>query len=152
MNQFQERLQQYKYMQQSKEVSAAGYRSKIPDIKKSLDMVLYLSSKKDTKESIETNFELNDTLYTRAEIPPTSLVFLWLGADIMLEYPVDEAIGLLTEKLNTAKKNLQICEEDMQFLRENITTMEVNTARLYNWDVQKRKATQPNNKSKPIKA
>ncbi|CAJ0751835.1 14231_t:CDS:2, partial [Entrophospora sp. SA101] len=29
--------------------------------------------------------------------------------------------------------------EDLEFLREQITTMEVNTARVYNWDVKKRR-------------
>lgn len=57
----------------------------------------------------------------------------------MLEYKVEEAIELLQSKLDTAKESKKTCESDLAFLRENITTMEVNTARLYNWDVQKRR-------------
>jgi hypothetical protein len=30
-------------------------------------------------DAIETTFELNDTLYAKAEIPPTDEVYLWLG-------------------------------------------------------------------------
>ncbi len=30
-------------------------------------------------DPIETTFELNDTLYAKAEIPPTDEVYLWLG-------------------------------------------------------------------------
>lgn len=30
-------------------------------------------------EPIETTFELNDTLYAKAQIPPTEEVFIWLG-------------------------------------------------------------------------
>lgn len=56
----------------------------------------------------------------------------------MLEYPLDEAIELLAQKLADAKQNLDISQQDVEFLRENITTMEVNCARLYNWDVQRR--------------
>ena len=84
----------------------------------------------------------------------------------MLSYPIAEADELLTTRLATAKQNLTNCEEDLDFLREQITvsahisanehcplayrdetdnrqTMEVATARVYNWDVtMKRKEKQ----------
>lgn len=91
-------------------------------------------------EVIETTFELNDTLYARANVKPTEEVFIWLGvrhqtslpsficftnlanqANIMLSYPIDEAETLLGGKLSTAKSSLQNCEEDLDFLREQIT-------------------------------
>lgn len=53
----------------------------------------------------------------------------------MLSYPVEEAKTLLTGKLTAAKESLSNCEEDMDFLRQQITTLEVNTARLYNYEV-----------------
>jgi len=109
----------------------------------------------------------------------------------MLSYPIPEAEELLTNKLSAAQQSLSNCEEDMDFLREQVTvrtsspsspgshlsirstfalfalfsflllpspsrtfsngtakltcllpaqTMEVATARVYNWDIgQKRK-------------
>lgn len=39
----------------------------------------------------------------------------------MLSYPIDEAEELLTTRLATAKQNLVNCEEDLDFLREQIT-------------------------------
>lgn len=33
----------------------------------------------DEDEPIETTFELNDTLYSKAKIPPTNEVYIWLG-------------------------------------------------------------------------
>lgn len=80
----------------------------------------------------------------------------------MLSYPVAEAEELLEGKLGAAKESLENCEEDLDFLRQQITvspqqagetriacigtqangsqTLEVNTARMYNWEVaQKRK-------------
>ncbi len=74
----------------------------------------------------------------------------------MLSYPINEAEELLASKLSAAKQNLANCEEDLDFLREQITvrgheqylgsygeriklicekTMEVATARVYNWDI-----------------
>lgn len=57
----------------------------------------------------------------------------------MLEYKLDEAVELLNERLKKNQDQLNIVTEDLEFLKENITTMEVNTARLYNWDVERRK-------------
>lgn len=39
----------------------------------------------------------------------------------MLAYPIPEAEALLESKLSTAKQSLANCEEDMEFLREQIT-------------------------------
>lgn len=142
MQKLQQRLQQYKFMETSKQNAVQQYKAKIPDIQKSLEMVQFLKQKRDESQSILTNYELNDTLYSRAVIEPTDKVCLWLGADVMMEYPIDEAVDLLAEKLKTVEENLEAAEEDFIFLRENITTMEVNTARLYNWNVQEKKKLQ----------
>jgi hypothetical protein len=42
-------------------------------------------------------------------------------ANVMLSYPIVEAEELLTTRLATAKLNLSNCEEDLDFLREQIT-------------------------------
>lgn len=42
-------------------------------------------------------------------------------ANVMLSYPIDEAEELLSSKLAAAKQNLANCEEDHDFLREQIT-------------------------------
>lgn len=39
----------------------------------------------------------------------------------MLSYPIDEAEELLSSKLGAAKQSLSNCEEDLDFLREQIT-------------------------------
>lgn len=132
---------------------------KVPDIQKTLDMVRFLATSHrktaaaasastageadddddDDDEAqdkmLETTFELNDTLFAKARIPPTDEVYLWLGANVMLAYPLDEAKELLQGKLDGAKTKMAECEEDLDFLREQITTMEVATARVYNYDV-----------------
>lgn len=138
-------MQQYKFMEVSKKQQLGDLNVKIPDIEKNLDIINHIkeTKKSDDEEDkiIETNYELNDTLYTRATIDASKLesVYLWLGAEVMLEYPLDEAIELLNDRLKSNKSQLELVKEDLDFLKENITTMEVNTARLYNWDVERRK-------------
>ena len=62
-----------------------------------------------------------------------------LQANVMLSYNIPEAIELLATKLKNAEVSLQSLQDDLEFLREQITVMEVNTARLYNWDVVRRR-------------
>lgn len=57
----------------------------------------------------------------------------------MLSYKLQEAVDLLTSKLSTAQTSLDNTIEDLEFLREQLTIMEVNTARVYNWDVKRRR-------------
>lgn len=42
----------------------------------------------------------------------------------MLAYPLKEAEELLSSKLDAAKQSLANCEEDLDFLREQITVSE----------------------------
>ena len=61
----------------------------------------------------------------------------------MLAFPLAEAESLLRDKVSTAQSSLVVCTEDLEFLREQITTMEVNIARTHNHNVQlKRMQTQ----------
>ena len=57
----------------------------------------------------------------------------------MLSYKIPDAITLLNSKLESAESTLATVVEDLEYLREQITIMEVNTARVYNWDVKRRK-------------
>ncbi|KAL1602844.1 peptide chain release factor 1 [Paraconiothyrium brasiliense] len=139
INSFKEMISKYQFMEQNTQRRAIGLKDKIPDIQKTLETVRFLGGRKANADSIETTFELNDTLFAKAEVPPTDEVYLWLGANVMLAYPIPDAEQLLKSKLDTAKKSLDTCEEDMEFLREQITTLEVAFARVYNWDVAQRR-------------
>ncbi|KAH9964868.1 prefoldin subunit [Russula dissimulans] len=88
---------------------------------------------------VKTTFELADTLYAEAELEETDTVFLWLGANVMLSYKIPAAIELLKSKLEAANTSLNNAIEDLEFIREQMTVMEVNTARVYNWDVKRRR-------------
>lgn len=130
-------------MELSKKQQLADLNIKIPDIEKNLAVISHieLTKEDDDVTQIETNYELDSTLYTKAVVDTENLnlVYLWLGAEVMLEYPLGEAVELLNTRLKNNKDQLLTVKEDLEFLRENITTMEVNTARLYNWDVERRK-------------
>jgi hypothetical protein len=70
----------------------------------------------------------------------------------MLSYEISEAVSLLKSKLDTAEGSLLGVMEDLEFLREQITVMEVNTARLYNWDVKRRRERREKDQPPSVKA
>ena len=111
-------------------------QSKLEDLSKSIASVEGLK----LNPTSTFQFELNDTLYTKARLPETQkqleTIHLWLGANVMLSYPVEEGLVLLREKKEEAEGIVKKCEEDLLYVRDQITTMEVNTARVYNLLVQ----------------
>ncbi|TPX33451.1 hypothetical protein SmJEL517_g03650 [Synchytrium microbalum] len=139
LRKFDEMLQKYKYMEASSQARKRTLEDKVPEIRKTLDVVKFIMSRTDSAEPIDSQFEVNDTLWLNAKIKNPQTVYLWLGANVMLEYPLGEAESLLDEKLTGVLKTLQALGEDLQFLREQITTIEVNIARVYNWDVKDRR-------------
>ncbi|PVG00094.1 prefoldin subunit [Serendipita vermifera] len=141
IRQFQEAIAKYKYMETNLGQRRKGLEEKIPDIKKTLAMVELLRQRKGNAVDapLTTTFELNDTLWAEATMDESDEVYLWLGANVMLSYPIDDAAGLLNIKLKSAQENLKAIISDLEFLREQITVMEVNTARVYNYDVRRRR-------------
>ncbi|XP_028834971.1 prefoldin subunit 3 [Denticeps clupeoides] len=133
-----EQYQKYKYMELNLVQKKMRLKNQIPQIKQTLAILKHMQKKKDTTEPLDTHFLLADNVYCKASVPPTDKVCLWLGANVMLEYDIDEAESLLEKNLATASRNLESLEEDLDFLRDQFTTTEVNMARVYNWDVMRR--------------
>lgn len=131
-----ERLQKYRFLEINLLQKRARIRRQLPDFEKSIEVIKLL----ETKSEFNTHFLMSSQLYSKARIPPTETVCLWLGANVMLEYPLDEAKALLTKNLSTSTSNLKQIEEDLEFLRDQITTSEVNLARVYNWNVKRLQA------------
>ncbi|XP_076033635.1 prefoldin subunit mgr isoform X2 [Oratosquilla oratoria] len=135
-----EQLNKYKFMEVHLQSRRKKLKSQIPDIKSSLEIVKEMKVRKDSSKDIDTHYLLSDQIYMKAKIPPTEKVCLWLGANVMLEYGLEDAEGLLSKNLSNATKNLSQVEHDLDFLRNQCTTTEVTMARVYNWDVKRRRA------------
>lgn len=179
LTRFQEMVSKYTFMQQNVERRGAGLREKLPEMKRTLEVVKFLKKKrkdiadrkanggeeedddlddpdsmnKPASDEIETTFSLQDTLYAKAKIKPAEIddVYLWLGANVMVAYPLDEAEELLQGKLDKAKDSLRAAEEDLEFLRIQITTLEVAVARVHNWDVAEKRRLRAEGKLKDEK-
>ena len=101
--------------------------TKLPDIKKTLEMVAMLKAKHESDDKeMNTNFLLSDNIWAKAKVPNTSgKVGLWLGANVMVEYDYPEAIKLLSKNLHNAEVKIKETETDLDFLKDQITTTEV---------------------------
>ena len=90
-------------------------RVKLPDIKKTLEMVVMLKKKHEAEDkSVETNFLVSDNIWAKAKVPNTTgKVGLWLGANVMLEYDINDAKELLSNNKANAIKSLEDVNEQM---------------------------------------
>ena len=111
----------------------------MPEIKKTLDVLKFLKDKADDDKEYVTNFELAPNILAKAKLQQVQTVNLWLGANVMMEFSFQEAEELLSGNLETAGANLTKVDEQLAFLRDQITTTEVNMARIYNHEVRIRR-------------
>ncbi|KAG5680707.1 hypothetical protein PVAND_010198 [Polypedilum vanderplanki] len=135
-----EQHSKYKFMEMNMIARKRRLRQQLPDLQKSLEMIKILKEQED--DELESNVLLSEQVFVKSVIPKTQNVCLWLGANVMLEYPLDEAEVLLKQNLESASMNLRCLEHDQEFLRNQQTTVEVAMARIYNWDISKRKQQQ----------
>jgi prefoldin subunit 5 len=136
---FNELYSKYKMYEANLDRTRASTKLKIPEIERSLDLVRHLIEKQGSAEKIKTHYNLADTVYGRAELEGDGRVCIWLGANVMLEYSYTEALELLESSLANAGQKMAETVEDLQLLRNNIITVEVNMARIFNWDVKRRR-------------
>jgi len=142
VSRLQELHTKYQYMQSSIAAQRASLKVKQPDIAAALETVNHLIAKRDSAPDAEAEYtyQLAENIWAKASATQTTCVCLWLGANVMLEYTLEEASELLTLNENNATTLLASLNDDMAFLRDQITTTEVNIARAHNLGVKLRAA------------
>ncbi|SCV73061.1 BQ2448_6986 [Microbotryum intermedium] len=138
LQELQQMLAKYRFMENNKRQRRQGLAEKVPELQRTLAMVETLQRKKEADQSFDTTFELSDTLYATGCVEHFDEVYVWLGANTMLSYPLSAALSLLSDKLTAAQASLRNVREDLDWFCEQITITEVNVARVYNWDVKRR--------------
>ena len=74
---------------------------------------------------MKVDYELSDSVYARADFQVPERVNLWLGAGVMVEYPIHEAKDVLQSSLNRCKTNLEETKRELDLAKDRITTTEV---------------------------
>ena len=98
--QLQENVRTYRLLQDDLAQKRARTMQKLPELRRAIEIVEQLTEKKEAGEPTMTDFHIAEGVYAKARIPKAETVNLWLGADVMLEYPLEEALTLL--KVRTA--------------------------------------------------
>jgi len=129
-------LNKYKFMEAQIVKSNEGLNIKIPDIEKCLETIEFLEKKEKDKQ-INVDYMVSNNLWAKAEVNVPDSVFLWLGANVMCEYKMDEAKTLLNTNLKNAKDQLKRNNTDLEFIKDQMTISEVNHARIYNEAVRR---------------
>ena len=125
---------QYKYMEASMVRQKLGLKSKLPDIEKTLEAVKMLDERASgSTPEFETQYLLSDNIWASVDVPnDTGNVMLWLGANTLVEFPIADAQKLLQKNLDNGNSTLGALETDLDFIKTQLTTMEVNLARVHN--------------------
>ena len=129
-------LNKYKFMEAQIVKSNEGLNVKVPDIEKCLETIEYLE-KKEKEKPINVDYMVSNNLWAKAEVNIPDSVFLWLGANVMCEYKMDEAKTLLNQNLQNAKNQIKKNNNDLEFIKDQMTVCEVNLARIYNETVRR---------------
>uniref|UniRef100_A0A7S1TCK1 Prefoldin subunit 3 n=1 Tax=Compsopogon caeruleus TaxID=31354 RepID=A0A7S1TCK1_9RHOD len=133
-------LQKYKFWEGRLGSQRKALAMKIPSTEQSLEVIDLLEGRAAKEESIETTFEISDQLFARARVEDCHRVFVWLGANVMVDMSTAEAASLLRESLQEAKASLDAHNADLQFVRDQMNVTEVNMTRIFNHDIiEKRK-------------
>lgn len=135
----QERFRKFKLIESQLMQRRARLMSKLPEIQKALDIVTRLVDKSESGDAVTVDFELAEGVFAKSKVKGATTVNLWLGAGVMVEYPLKEAQELLTTNLSNCKHNLKVVNEDLEYNKDNITTTEVSIARMFNYDVERRR-------------
>ncbi|CAK5113885.1 unnamed protein product [Meloidogyne enterolobii] len=105
------------------ETSALQQKTNILDYQKSIDSLKMLVEQKTKKaNSVLVTYKLDENLFSDAVIEEMDRVCIWLGANVMVEYKLEEAQELLTKHLANIEQTNGETEEELDFLRDQITT------------------------------
>ena len=78
--------QKFKILEGHKARTKASMKLKIPEIKRTLQLVRHIKEKHEASEDFGAHYSLSEMLYGRAKVTPDGTVCLWLGANVMVEY------------------------------------------------------------------
>jgi prefoldin subunit 5 len=137
--QLQERLRDFKQREQQLLLRRARLQQREPEIRTALEAVRGLLDKKGSGDQVQVDFELTEAIYAKAALQDVDSVNLWLGANVMVEYPLEEAEQLLQQQLDVCTGSLEAISKDMEATKDSLTITEVSIARVFNWDVEQRR-------------
>lgn len=103
----------------------ASLISKQPELERSVDIVGELLSRSGKTEPLTTEYELGNGIWASAHVRQPKTVNLWLGANVMLEYSLEEAMQLLSSNLENCRSNMRINDSNLDYIKDSLTITQV---------------------------
>eukprot|EP01126_Amoeba_proteus_P045968 TRINITY_DN5173_c0_g1_i16.p1 TRINITY_DN5173_c0_g1~~TRINITY_DN5173_c0_g1_i16.p1 ORF type:complete len:160 (-),score=37.54 TRINITY_DN5173_c0_g1_i16:176-655(-) len=128
LEQLNNEYRRFKFLEARLAEQKENLKQKLPEINRTLDAVKHLQKQTEIQK---TTFELTNGVWVEAEVPTCETVFLWLGANVMVEYSFEEAMELLKNNLAHGKKTQEKVETDMAYMKDQITVTEVSILSLF---------------------
>ena len=130
MTEMRRRYSQYKRLEAELQQQRIRLSTQLPDVRRSLEAVETLVEKRERGDERGTTvkYQLTEGTFADAEVGTPESVYLWLGANVMLEYPLDEAKELLETNVKACESGLEANARDLAVLKDNVTVMEVRAA------------------------
>lgn len=127
MTEMRRRYSQYKRLEAELQQQRIRLSTQLPDVRRSLEAVDTLVEKRERGDESGTTvkYQLTEATFADAEVATPESVYLWLGANVMLEYPLDEAKELLETNVKACESGLEANARDLAVLKDNVTIMEV---------------------------
>jgi|TARA_B110000003_G_C16355190_1_gene420381 prefoldin subunit 5 len=141
MEEMRARYGRYKRLEAELQQARIRLSTQLPDVRRSLEAVETLCEKRDRGDASGTTvkYQLTEATFAEATVETPESAYLWLGANVMLEYTLDEAKELLETNVTACESGLEANARDLAVLKDNATIMEVNMARVYNFDVKRQR-------------
>ena len=126
---------------------------KVPSYVETLEMVRMLRRKlvDEAEDGVDVRYLLADGVWADAVVPSPAKshaelggiegggVCLWLGSNTMMEFSYDEAEKLLQRTVDTCRETVAARSEEIEFVKSQLTLLEVSMSRFYNFDIRRRR-------------
>jgi hypothetical protein len=113
---------------------------RIPELEENLRLLQVVHAK---KSPVNARFMAADGVWADAVLDAASqdeqAVCLWLGANVLMQYTYSEAASVLETSLGASTQILASKNDELAFVKDQLTLCEVTISRFYNYGVARRR-------------
>ena len=121
-------LQNLLNMAQKQEAYVVSNIGELTEKKRELEKDLEVITSLKDQKSRTIKFQLADSLFADATVDALQSVNIWLSNTLMVEYPLEEAIDMLTIRQNEVSQKEMSIASQRKALKKIITTIQVSNS------------------------
>ncbi|CEF67782.1 Prefoldin subunit 3 [Strongyloides ratti] len=130
----------YKILESEMKALKEKITENLPDYEQAKQVINFLKMKKANNETLKTSYKLTDEVYQHAEVEDLDSFVLYMGAYVMVEYPLDEGEEFINKNIAAINQRISEIDEELEYILNQITIVEVSTAHFINYMISSNKA------------